>query len=148
MNLGTSIASARRKRGLSQEAVAEQLGISRQTVSKWETGETLPDIYQSKRLAQLYGLTLDQLVSFDADVAAIEAAVVNTPEAVAQKVDWTSVWAKKYPVLASYQEVVDVKRYAASLTAQLEELQQRYGFSRQDAFLVLKDILARQLTKK
>ena len=46
MNLGNSLFHARKKCGLSQEDVAERLGVSRQTISKWETGETLPDIRQ------------------------------------------------------------------------------------------------------
>ena len=62
MSLGTSLAEARRNAGLTQEAVAEKLGVSRQTISKWETDETLPDIRQSKRLADLYQMTLDALV--------------------------------------------------------------------------------------
>ena len=62
MSLGSNLYNARKKSGLSQEAVAEKLGVSRQTVSKWETDETLPDIRQSKRLAVLYRLTLDELV--------------------------------------------------------------------------------------
>ena len=41
--------------------MAEKLGVSRQTVSKWELNETLPDIRQAKSMATLYGLTLDQL---------------------------------------------------------------------------------------
>ena len=68
MSLGGSLFNARRNRGLTQEAVAEKLGVSRQTVSKWETDETLPDIRQSKRLAVLYGLSLDKLIDFDIDV--------------------------------------------------------------------------------
>lgn len=48
MSLGNNLFKARKKVGLSQEVVAERLGISRQTVSKWETDETIPDIYQSK----------------------------------------------------------------------------------------------------
>ena len=44
MNLGNSLFHARKRRGLSQEDVAEKLGVSRQTISKWETGETIPDI--------------------------------------------------------------------------------------------------------
>lgn len=48
--------------------VAEKLGVSRQTISKWETDETLPDIYQTKRLAKLYHLSLDQLVEFDVEL--------------------------------------------------------------------------------
>ena len=62
MSLGTSLAQARRKAGLTQEAVAEKLGVSRQTISKWELDETLPDIRQSKRLAMLYRVTLDALI--------------------------------------------------------------------------------------
>ena len=46
--LGNSLYNARKKSGLSQENVAEKLGVSRQTVSKWETNETLPDIRQAK----------------------------------------------------------------------------------------------------
>ena len=58
MNLGNSLFRARKKSGLSQEAVAEKLGVSRQTISKWETDETVPDIRQSKRMAVLYKVTL------------------------------------------------------------------------------------------
>lgn len=54
MSLGSNLYHARKKSGLSQENVAEKLGVSRQTISKWETNETLPDIRQSKGLAMLY----------------------------------------------------------------------------------------------
>ena len=54
MNLGNNLFQARKKAGMSQEEVAEKLGVSRQTISKWETDETIPDIYQSKKLAKLY----------------------------------------------------------------------------------------------
>lgn len=46
--LGNSLYNARKKSGLSQENVAEKLGVTRQTISKWETNETLPDIRQAK----------------------------------------------------------------------------------------------------
>ena len=61
MNLGNSLFHARKKCGLSQEEVAEKLGVSRQTISKWETDETLPDIRQSKKMAKLYHVSLDEL---------------------------------------------------------------------------------------
>ena len=69
MQLGNSLASARKKSGFSQEEVAERLGVSRQTILKWESSETLPDIRQSKQLAVLYHLTLDALIDFDLDQA-------------------------------------------------------------------------------
>ncbi len=142
MRLGENLFQARKKRGLSQEAVAEQLGVSRQTISKWETDETLPDIRQSKRLAVLYGLSLDELITFDADVQEIQEAIERTSEAVTEKVDWTKAWSKKYPILARYQGEVDTAPYAEGLARLLEELKRQYGYGELDAFLVLKDILA------
>ena len=65
MELGKSLAEARRKSGLSQEAVAESLGVSRQTVSKWEIGQVVPNIAQCQKLAALYRLSLDELVPGD-----------------------------------------------------------------------------------
>ena len=98
MSLGNNLFHARKKSGLSQEAVAEKLGVSRQTISKWETDETLPDICQSKKLSVLYGLSLDELIDFDMDVKKLEQVVKNTPEKVSQKVDWSKLWAEKYPI--------------------------------------------------
>ncbi|MEI3500360.1 MAG: helix-turn-helix transcriptional regulator [Anaerovoracaceae bacterium] len=56
MNLGNSLFHARKKRGLSQEDVAQKLGVSRQTISKWETDETVPNIRQSKKMTVLYNM--------------------------------------------------------------------------------------------
>ena len=47
MNLGNSLFHARKKCGLSQEDVAERLGVSRQTISKWEAGTTMPDLVKT-----------------------------------------------------------------------------------------------------
>lgn len=60
--------TARRKQaGLSQEALADKLGVSRQAVSKWERTESLPDTDNLIALAALYGLTLDELLWREAD---------------------------------------------------------------------------------
>lgn len=142
MSLGSSLFQGRKQSGMSQEAVAEKLGVSRQTVSKWETDETLPDIRQAKRLAMLYGLTLDELIDFDLDVQELERVVRNTSEEVQQKVDWNKLWAEQYPVLASYRKEVDVDQYSPALRELLRKLSTDYGYSELDAFLVLKDILA------
>ena len=142
MSLGNSLFQGRKQSGMSQEAVAEKLGVSRQTVSKWETDETLPDIRQAKRLAMLYGLTLDELIDFDLDVQELERVVRNTSEEVQQKVDWNKLWAEQYPVLASYRKEVDVDQYTPALRELLRKLSADHGYSELDAFLVLKDILA------
>jgi len=142
MDLGNHLFHARKKKGVSQEEVAEKLGISRQTVSKWETDETLPDIRQTKRLAVLYGLSLDELVAFDIDTEKIQEAIDNTRAEVSNKIDWTKAWSKKYPVLSQYQDKVDMVYYTAELDKLLCDLKKKYGYSELDSFLVLKDILA------
>ncbi|NBI66849.1 XRE family transcriptional regulator [Pseudoflavonifractor sp. 60] len=142
MNLGNHLSLARRKKGLSQEAVAEKLGVSRQTISKWETDETLPDIRQSKRLAVLYGVTLDELIEFDVTLHEIQEVIDRTSEESASKINWTKAWSKKYPILAQYQSEVDVSRYAEALDRLLTDLEQTYQYDRLNAMLVLKDILA------
>ena len=146
MELGKSLAEARRKSGLSQEAVAESLGVSRQTVSKWEIGQVVPNIAQCQKLAALYRLSLDELVQFDRQVQELQRVIRQTSEEVQQKVDWSKLWAQKYPILASYQQQVAVEQYAKQLEALLAELRRAYGYSREDAFLVLKDILGRLWT--
>lgn len=141
MSLGKSLYHARKKSGLSQEEVAGKLGVSRQTISKWELDETLPDIRQSKKLSRLYHLTLDELINFDIELKEIEEAIDSVSETKQRQIDWTGVWGKKYPVLISYQNTVDIQDYAMRLHELLDSLKRRYGYNDLDAMLVLKDIL-------
>ena len=143
MSLGSSLYHARKKSGLSQESVAERLGVSRQTISKWETGETLPDIRQSKAMAVLYHMTLDELIEYDFDEARAQAMIDSVSEQAQARIDWNKVWSKKYPVLAAYHERVRLGDYAPALGEMLTRLEVEYGYSHTDAVLVLKDILAR-----
>lgn len=148
MTLGNHLCNARKKSGLSQEEVAGKLGVSRQTISKWELDETLPDIRQAKRLAVLYHLSLDELIDFDIDVKEIERVIENTSEETQKKIDWTKAWSKKYPVLGVYQQTVDVEKYGRELQKLLKQLKQEYGYNDLDALLVLKDILGRVWNRK
>lgn len=142
MTLGNSLSGARKKSGLSQEEVAEKLGVSRQTVSKWEQDETVPDIYQSKKLASAYGMTLDELTDFDFELSNIQEIIEKTDEEKSSKIDWTKAWSKKYPVLAEYQSEVKTDYYADELSRLLTRLKNEYGYNDLNAMLVLKDILA------
>lgn len=148
MKLGENLFQARKKKGLSQEAVAEKLGVSRQTISKWETDETLPDIRQAKKLAVLYGLTLDELIEFDAAVQEIQEVINKTTQETVDKINWTKMWAEKYPVLARYQDEVDVAYYEEKLQKLLAYMQEMYHYNELDAFLVLKDILGQLWNKR
>ena len=143
MCLGSSLFHARKKSGLSQENVAEKLGISRQTISKWETNETLPDIRQSKGLAMLYHMTLDELIEYDFDEQQAQQMIESVSEEAQARIDWNKVWSKKYPVLATYHNTVRINDYAPALREMLTQLRVDYGYNNTDALLVLKDILAR-----
>lgn len=142
MGLGSSLYHARKKSGLSQEEVAGKLGVSRQTISKWELDETLPDIRQSKKLSVLYRLTLDELIDFDVEVKEIEQMIETISEEKQQRIDWTKLWGKKYPILTKYQREVETDIYSQKLERMLAQLRADYGYNNEDAFLVLKDILA------
>ena len=63
--LAENLALLRNIRGMTQEEVAEVIGISRQSYSKWEQGETIPDIEKCDRLAKFYGVSIDSLVHQD-----------------------------------------------------------------------------------
>ena len=163
MSLGSSLYHARKKSGLTQEDVAEKLGVSRQTISKWETNETLPDIRQSKGLAVLYHMTLDELIEYDFDEQQAQQMIhMAVDAAITQKSHDMELMAcflgfvhgfkkhgillkgsKKYPVLAPYHKTVHIQDYAPALREMLTQLRVDYGYNHTDALLVLKDILAR-----
>lgn len=63
MNLAEKIFNERTKLDLSQEQFAEQLGVSRQAVSKWETGQSLPDLDKIVMMSRVFGVTTDYLLS-------------------------------------------------------------------------------------
>ena len=63
MTLSGKILYCRKRAGLSQEALAEKLGVSRQAVSKWETGEAVPELSKLVLLAAAFGVTTDWLLS-------------------------------------------------------------------------------------
>lgn len=60
-----NLLTLRKRHGYSQERVAGQIGVSRQAVAKWESGETVPDIVNCGKLAKLYDVTLDELVNYE-----------------------------------------------------------------------------------
>jgi len=85
--LGNRLQELRKKSGLSQEAFAEKLGVSRQAVSKWECGASLPDTDNLITISNLYGVSLDELVgkkelskTEEESIPAEEACNDNEPE--------------------------------------------------------------------
>ena len=60
-----NLTELRKLHHMSQDELAEQINVSRQTLSKYETGESLPDIEKCKKLADVFGVTVDDLISYD-----------------------------------------------------------------------------------
>ena len=65
MEIGNKIMELRKKSGYSQEELAEKIGVARQTISKWELGETSPDLNQAKELSKIFNVSLDELTNND-----------------------------------------------------------------------------------
>ena len=79
MTLAEKIRELRAERGMSQEALAERLHVSRQAVTKWETGAGVPDVDNLLALADAFGLTLDELLGrTPGDPAAADEARLDT----------------------------------------------------------------------
>ena len=72
--LAENLALLRNLRGMTQEEVAEVIGISRQSYAKWEQGETIPDIEKCDRLAKFYGVSIDALIHQDEEVGKARVA--------------------------------------------------------------------------
>ena len=67
MSFAENLIELRKYHNFSQEELAEMIGVSRQTMSKYETGESLPDIKKCKQLANAFGVTVDDLISYEKD---------------------------------------------------------------------------------
>ena len=72
MEIGNKIQELRKKKGISQEELAEKIGVARQTISKWELGETSPDLKQAKALSKIFKISLDELTNNDIKEVLIE----------------------------------------------------------------------------
>ena len=65
MSFAKNLVELRKINNLSQEDLAEKIGVSRQTLSKYETGESLPDIEKCGMIANVFGVSLDDLISYE-----------------------------------------------------------------------------------
>ena len=107
MNFNDRLADLRRRKGLSQEQLGYELGVSRQTVSKWELGQSYPDFQRLVLLSDYFGLTLDELVR-DVDVADVRARNVNNEklDSIYNDVGTAKKFIKWYLIIAGTGAVV------------------------------------------
>lgn len=87
--IGKRISENRKRLGLTQDALAEQLGVTAQAVSKWENDQSCPDITMLPRLAEIFGITTDELLGIQSQTVH-EAEVVTAEEPPKHK--WEVTW--------------------------------------------------------
>ena len=75
--LGTRIAALRKEKGLTQEELAEKLGVSSQAVSKWENDLSCPDIMLLPSLAKIFDTTVDELLSGKKEERTVRCALIR-----------------------------------------------------------------------
>jgi transcriptional regulator with XRE-family HTH domain len=143
MALGEKLFNLRKKAGLSQEDAAEKLNVSRQTISKWETGQTVPELLKVKLLSKLYNVSYDYLISS----SKISGDLTNI-ETIVDEIDWTGAWAKKYPILSTYQGINGINNYVDKVSNIYEDFKDEFNLNDQDTVLILKDILYKKYKKE
>lgn len=84
-SLGINIMSCRKREGLTQAGLAEKLNYSDKAVSKWERGESIPDLLTLVQLAELFGVTVDDLLKDPNSLPAENGAVVERMEKAVEK---------------------------------------------------------------
>ena len=62
---GLKLQTLRKKASMSQEDLANLIGVSRQAISKWERAEALPDLYNAKKIAEVFSITVDELMDIE-----------------------------------------------------------------------------------
>ena len=62
-----NLVTLRKMKNMTQEDIAEKIGVSRQSVAKWETGETVPDLDKCKILAEIFEVSLDDLANYESE---------------------------------------------------------------------------------
>ena len=77
MNLAQRIMELRKQRGWSQEDLSEQMDVSRQSVSKWESGASVPDLEKILKLSQLFDVSTDYLLKDN--IAELPQSPADTP---------------------------------------------------------------------
>ena len=79
MSIGKNIAKFRKDKGLTQEALGRQIGVSNQAVSKWESDTTMPDVMLLPKIAEQLGVSLEELYGIEPNDHAASAQKIKRP---------------------------------------------------------------------
>ncbi|MBS5518641.1 MAG: helix-turn-helix transcriptional regulator [Clostridiales bacterium] len=144
IHIGTIIAEKRKQRGLTQQALAEHVGISKPAVSKWESGQSYPDIELLPVLASFFDCTVDELLGYEPQLSREEVQALYaklSAEFVSQPFE--QVYQKSRALLKQYFSCWVLQFYIALLWinhADLQSDQQRAKAVYLEALSVLKRV--------
>lgn len=139
MKIGENIASSRKKVNLTQDQLAEKLGVSRQTISKWESNLAYPELPKIIKLSKVLNISCDELL--------LNQNNDKMPEIKTSKNGYTIDWNKLYPILEEYRNKVNFEEYENIFKDLIINTKDIYKFSLEDTILVLKDIMYKTYLK-
>ena len=115
INIGRTIARERRRRGVTQEALASHLGVSKAAVSKWELGQSLPDVSLLPRIAAYFSLSLDELFDWHDGLTQEESAALYAEVYALGEQDLTAAHERLRALAAEHYSDVSLLLMLASL---------------------------------
>ena len=141
MNLGKMILELRKKKNVTQEELAAELGVTAAAVSKWEKGYTLPDILMLCALADYFQVTTDELLGRKPKPYCAAVATSASPELASKISELVKQYGfpVKHIIYGSYEEALQLVRNDASVThlfVSYEDSQQEYDRNDTDARIV------------
>ena len=140
MIIGAKIAACRKRAGMSQEKLANELNISRQAVSRWETGEAVPDTEKVIQLSRIFHVTTDYLL-LDIDEAPQSAAPAENNRETEQR----AAEKQMKRIISFSATLVGAGLYAQTLTEWWTSLG-RYGTALFDSWILALFIVSAALT--
>lgn len=91
--VGQNIYELRKNKKLSQEDIAEKINVTRQTISNWENGQTIPDLYQAKALAEVLNVSIDDLFEIkDTQDEKVNSNIEENENSNIESVDVSRIW--------------------------------------------------------
>lgn len=128
LNFAENFKRFRKEKGATQEKIAEELGVSSQSVSRWELSICYPDIEMLPSIANYFGTTVDTLLSNDADSKEKDRERFNEKlysfsDKTSERIDFVSEYCKKYPEddYYSYQMVLSIRRHLVEVESDTEK---------------------------
>lgn len=115
VNIGRTIARERRRVGITQEQLADHLGVSKAAVSKWELGQSLPDVGLLPHIAAYFSLTLDELFDWRDELTQEESAALYAEVYALGEKDLAAAHARLHELAAAHYSDVNLLLMLASL---------------------------------